>query len=457
MEERTVNRIGQDFSLFGLLRFVFPSILTNIFTQIFKTLDDGLFVSRFVGKTALAGLNILTPLHFIQFSVNGLFSIGAPNISSRLMGEGKQTEAKQVFSRVVIAAFSVGTVLALLSNLFARPLLTFLGADDELIGFGLISIRTVFLAAPLSMVNVLFNSYYSTAGKPTMGLFCSILNGSVNVILDIILIAVMKVGVLGACLSTMFGEIAVFIVGLVFYSNKNNEIHFVPPEGRILPTAVESCKNGLPQSFNTLSASLTSLIANHQLLRYVGNDGVAANSIITDLRRILTAAFFGFITTIGPIVSYTYGSRNSVRMRKLMRQTFTLWAGGSVLLTVSGLLLRHPLISIFLKSDENARAFYEMTRFGLTAEFLGILFFSGNVIFSRLFTAVRLRLVSSSFSLIRSLMVRCACLLGLPLLLGVTGIWIANPVCELVSFMIGTALFLSRRAVFGFGPGEQAS
>lgn len=76
MEQEKTNRIGQDFTLFGLLRFVFPSIMNNIFTQIFRTLDDGLFVSRFVGKTALAGINILSPLHFIQFSINNLFAIG---------------------------------------------------------------------------------------------------------------------------------------------------------------------------------------------------------------------------------------------------------------------------------------------------------------------------------------------------------------------------------------------
>ena len=157
MEQEKTNRIGQDFTLWQLLVFVFPSILTNLFSQLFKTLDDGLFVSRFVGKTALAGINILSPLHFIQFSINNLFGIGASNISFRKMGEGKQLEAKQVFSRVVISAFTVGGLFSLLVNLFAVRLLTFLGADDELIGYGLISIRTVFLVTPISLVNIIFN------------------------------------------------------------------------------------------------------------------------------------------------------------------------------------------------------------------------------------------------------------------------------------------------------------
>ena len=71
--EEHINKIGQDFSLWGLLKFSFPSVLNNFFAQLFKTLDDGLFVSRFVGKSALAGINILNPINFFQFSLNNLY------------------------------------------------------------------------------------------------------------------------------------------------------------------------------------------------------------------------------------------------------------------------------------------------------------------------------------------------------------------------------------------------
>ena len=105
--EEHINKIGQDFSLWGLLKFSFPSILNNFFAQLFKTLDDGLFVSRFVGKSALAGINILNPINFFQFSLNNLFAVGAPNLSSRKMGQGDQQEAKCIFSRIVYVAFFI--------------------------------------------------------------------------------------------------------------------------------------------------------------------------------------------------------------------------------------------------------------------------------------------------------------------------------------------------------------
>ena len=133
--EEHINRIGQDFSLWGLLKFSFPSILNNFFAQLFKTLDDGLFVSRFVGKTALAGINILNPIHFFQFSLNNLFAVGAPNLSSRKMGQGDQQEAKRIFSRIVVVSLLIGALFALTLNIFAYPLLKVLGADEELTPF----------------------------------------------------------------------------------------------------------------------------------------------------------------------------------------------------------------------------------------------------------------------------------------------------------------------------------
>ena len=449
-KEEHINRIGRDFSFWGLIWFVFPSILTSVAQQLFKTLDDGLFVSRFVGKTALAGINILGPLHFLQLALNNLFAIGGANISSKRMGEGKQLEAKQVFSRIVISAAVIGGAMGLLFNIFAGPLLSFLGADDELYGYALTSLRTVFLITPISLINVIFNSYFSTAGKPVMGLICSIVNGAFNIIADIVLIVVLKMGVLGACLSTTFGEVLIFIIGLIFFCDKRNEIHFVAPEGNIIPTTISTWKYSLPQFINTFFFSITTLITNRQLLAYIGNDGIAANSIVGDLRRILTSMFFGYIVAFGPILSYHFGAKNRPRMRKLMKQNMIFWVGSSVILTGLGLLLRDPMISIFIKSGENTTEFYNLTYYGLTLEFLGILFFSWNIILSRLLTAVNLQEASTLLALIRNIIVRIACLMILPLIFGWRGSWLASPICEVLSMIAGMVIYLKTLKYFGY-------
>lgn len=434
--EAHINRIGQNFTLWGLLKFSFPSVLNNFFAQLFKTLDDGLFVSRFVGKTALAGINILNPIHFFQFSLNNLFAVGAPNLSSRKMGEGDQQEAKRIFSRIFITAFVVGGLFALSLNIFAHPLLRVLGADEALTPYALISLRTVFAFTPITLANAVFNSYYSTGGKPSMGLLCSIINGSINIALDVLLVVVKQLGVLGVCISTISGEAVIFVIGLIFFLNKNHEIHFVNPEGKYWSTAIASCKNGLPQFINTVSLALSSLVMNYQLLRYVGNDGIAANSIVADLLRILTSLFFGYTLCVGPIISYNYGAKKKERLRTLLKQNAMIWAMCSVVLTAAGLLLRRPFISIFINPNENSEVFYSLTHYGLTMQYLSLPFFSGCVIIPRMLTAVNEIRASMTVAICRNVVLRLLTILTVPLIFGYKGIWIAGLVCEILAFIV---------------------
>ncbi len=430
------NRIGEDFSLWELLRFSFPSILNNFFAQLFKTLDDGLFVSRFAGKTALAGINILNPIHFFQFSLNNLFAVGAPNLSSRKMGEGDQQEAKRIFTRIAIVSLVVGAVFALSLNIFAYPLLRLLKADEELTPYALISLRTVFAITPITLLNSVFNSYYSTAGKPSMGLVCSILNGTINISLDVLLVVVKQMGVLGACISTVAGEMVIFVIGLVFFLDRRNEIHFVSPEGKFFTTAVASCKNGLPQFINTVSLAMSSMVMNFQLLRYVGNDGIAANSIVADLLRILTSLFFGYTLCVGPIISYNYGAKKKDRLRRLLKQNVMIWGMASVLLTVTGLLCRKPFISIFINPNDNSEIFYALTYYGLTIQYLSLPFFSGCVIIPRMLTAVNEIRASMTVAICRNVVLRLLTILIVPLIFGYRGIWIAGLVCEILAFSV---------------------
>lgn len=450
MDETKNNRIGQNFTLWELLKFSFPSILNNFFAQLFKTLDDGLFVSRFVGKTALAGMNILNPLHFFSFSLNNLFAVGGPNLSSRKMGEGDQMEAKRIFTRIVIAAALVGSFFALLLNVFAGPLLAFLGADEELTVYALISLRTVFLITPITLINAVFNAYFSTAGKPSMGLVCSLVNGGINVILDVLLIVVQQMGVLGACISTVTGDVVIFVIGLIFFIDRRNEIHFVAPGGKIVPTALASFKNGLPQFINSMSLSLSALVMNYQLLRYVGNDGIAANSIVADLLRILTSLFFGYTLCVGPIISYNYGAKKKERLRTLLKQNAVIWAGSAVILTTAGLLLRKPFISIFINANDNSEVFYSLTYYGLTIQYLSLPFFSGCVIIPRMLTAVNQIRTSMAVAINRNVILRVACILLVPLAFGYRGIWIAGLVCEFLAFCVDIYAVWKHLPSFGF-------
>ena len=449
------NKIGQDFNIFSLLLFALPSFFTNLFAQLFKSLDDGLFVSRYVGENALAGLNLVNPLAGVQLGMEHLFSLGACNISARLMGEGKQLEAKQVFSKVCVGGFAVSALFGLIVNIFARPLLTFLGADETLYGYAIYQLRLVYSLAPLSLLNQIFSCYFPTAGKPKMGMYCTIINGVTNIGLDLLLIVVLKMGVVGACLATSAGQLIVFVVGVLFFMNPENEIHFVKPEGDYVKTCLESAKFALPQCINSTSFGVTALISNMMILSIIGSTGVAANAVVSDVRKIFVSGLVGFAVCVGPVVSYNCGNKDIKKLRRILGYIVTIWACGSLVLGLGGIALRKPFISIFMAEDTSVE-FYDMTYFALTIEMLATPFISGCVTINRMFIALGDSRTAIILSIFRNLIIKSIVFVLMPLWLGESGIWLSVSVSEFLAFVLGVILIIRNADNYGYGRSGKA-
>ena len=448
--EEKVNTIGKDFTTFELFKFALPAFFTNFFSQIFKSLDDALFISRFCGPKALAGLNILSPLISIQIALSNLCSLGAATISARYMGEGKQKEAKQIFSKILVGAVVIGVVFSILINIFSKPVLTFFGADEELYGYAIYQVRFVYTIMPIILFNAVFSLYFSTAGKPHVGTICSIVNGTINIVLDIILIPYLKLGVMGAGIATATGEIVVFFIGLFFFLNRNNEIYFVKPEGDIIKPCLECFKYAMPQCVNSISFGFTNFIINRELLYFIGANGVAANAIISDVRNILTTGLIGIAASVSPVVAYRYGERNVPKLKQAFISITKICLYTSLALVIIGMFVRYPLIQIFM-SEDTSIDFYNMAIFGLTIEIFSIPFISGNFTASRLCIALNNARLSTIISLVRNLLFRTLTLIVLPVFFGVNGIWFAVPSGELLSFIFVIIVVYINRDNYGYG------
>jgi len=424
--------------------------MTNLFTSLFRTLDDGLFVSRFVGETALASIKIITPINSILMGFSHLFSIGASTLSAHKMGEGDREEANRIFSRVVLSAGVVGLVFTAVIISFEEPILLFLGADADTLPLAMSYTKIIYSDAAPHLMGMCLASYYSTAGKPVMGLVSSILNGSMNIIFDIILIVWLKMGADGAAYSTILGEIAVMLLGLVFYSFKKHEIHFTKPHGKYLETTWNAWKAGFSQFISSMSISVTNYVTNITLISMLGSNGLAANSIINDLRMMLNTAFVGYAGCVGPVLAYNYGSRNSKRLKRILGYNLKFWFFGTTILTLLGQLMKKPLISIFIPNPETS-AIYDMTYEGLTIEYFAVMFSAGCILVMRMFVALGAPKYSAMLSTMRNFVFRLVMLLTLPRLFGEVGVWLAFPVAEFFSFLVAAIIVYFNRDNYGYG------
>lgn len=246
-----------------------------------------------------------------------------------------------------------------------------------------------------------------------------------------------------------------FIIGLVFFINKNHEIHFVKPTGEFIKPCLDTFKFALPQCINSLSFSVTAFITNSQLLNLAGSNGVAANAIISDIRSIMLSGLIGISASLGPVIAFNYGERNVEKLRKTLFSVLKIWLIGSMTLVGLGFILRTPLVKVFM-SEESSIEFYEMVLLGITIEVFSIPFASGCIIASRMFISLSNAKASTIISVCRNLIFRAISLLLLPYLFGIVGVWSAIPFAEFLAFLFSWLLIYLNRNNYGYGKSHEA-
>ena len=450
-EKDRTSRIGQDFTLGSLLRFALPGLLTNLSTRLFETLDDALFVSRFVGQYALAGIKILAPIDMMVFAITHIFGLGASTYAATEMGRGNKEEANRIFTRMILLSIIVGTAIAAVMITFDDQILHFIGAERDIIQYTEVYVVITFMALPFKLASMAFGAFYSAAGKPSMGLFNSILSGVINVITDYVTIVVLGMGVAGAGIATSLGFIANFLVGIVFYFGKKNDIRFVRPSGTYLKTLWNSFRYSISQVTNSLTLSLTTFVVNRTILLYLGSDGIAARAIVNDLRMILNAAFIGYTMTVGPIIAYNYGAGRPKHLKKILSYNLKVWFFGCTGMFIIGQLTKVPLITLFMNPENYTQSFYDLTYYGLTVELFAPIFTAACIMINRMFVSLNAQKTATVLSILRNVIFRLGTVLLLPRLFGANGIWFCFPVSEALSFACASGAVIANADNYGYG------
>lgn len=213
-------QLSEHFSYRKLLKFTFPSIIMMIFTSIYGVVD-GLFISNFVGKTAFTAVNFVMPVLMILGAVGFMFGTGGSAIIAKTMGEGKGEEAKEQFSMLVYASAVIGIVLTVLGIIFLRPVMSFLGAEGDMLDICVLYGEIVLCALPAYVLQYVFQSFFITAEKPDLGLKVTVIAGVANMVLDALLVAVFPFGIVGAALATMISQWIGGIIPIIYFAKNN--------------------------------------------------------------------------------------------------------------------------------------------------------------------------------------------------------------------------------------------
>ncbi|WP_352400243.1 MATE family efflux transporter [Anaerotignum sp.] len=435
------NELAKDYNLSSLLRFTFPTITMLVFIATY-TIVDGIFVSRYVGTDALSAINIVFPLINIMIGVGIMLGTGGSAVIGRKLGENKIDEARRSFTLITIFTAFLGIILSGVCFTFITPLSRFLGANDILLPYCIDYGRVLLAFYSVSVVQVLFQTLFVTAGKPHFGLWLNVGSGIANIFFDYLFIVVLDMGIAGAA----WGTVSSFLMGglppLWYFAKPRASLYFVKPkwDGKVI---LASILNGSSEMVTSSAMAVTTFLFNLAMMRYLGQDGVAAITIVLYAQFLFSSAYMGFSNGVAPIFSYIYGNQNIPRLQKMFKMCVKVILVSSVVISVFSFFMATPTIAIFTSKETST---YEITRHGYHIFAWNFLFAGINIFASSFFTALSNGKVSATISFLRTFFFVTVCILFLPYIFDIDGIWLAVPIAEgLTSILAFCLLWVNKK------------
>lgn len=439
-------QLSDHFTYKKLLRFVMPSIIMMIFTSIYGVVD-GFFVSNYAGEEAFEAVNFIMPFLMLPGALGFMFGTGGSALIAAKLGEGEQRTANRYFSLLIYVGTGLGILLAALCIVFLRPIALFLGADEAMLTYCVRYGRIILLALPALILQFMFQSFFVTAEKPKLGLFVTLAAGFTNIILDFLLVGILSLDVEGAAIATAASQLVGGIIPLFYFFSKNNSLLRLGKtkwEGKAL---LHTCVNGSSELMTNLSLSLVNMLYNFQLIRFLGNDGIAAYGTIMYVNFIFVSVFIGFSVGTAPIVSFHYGAGNRPELKNVLKKSTVFNIIASILMLALALLLSDPLSALFVGYNE---ALFELTARAFRLYSLSFLVLGFNIYASSFFTALGNGVLSALISFLRTLVFQIAGILLLPLIWEADGIWFSVTVAEAAALIITVILLAKNRKRYGY-------
>ena len=439
-------RLSDHFSLRRLLRYALPSIAMMIFSSIYGIVD-GFFVSNYVGKMAFTAVNLIYPFLIILGSIGFMFGTGGAALISKTMGEKNIKKAKETFSLIIFTSVVLGIILSILGIIFLPQIASLLGAKDEVLTDCILYGKIILISLPFYILQYEFQCLFSTAGKPKFGLIVTVISGMSNIIFDYLLVVVFSLGLFGAAIATMISQIVGGVIPLIYFFSKNKSLlHFVKFKFDI-KSLLKVCSNGSSEFLSNVSSSLISILYNLQLLKYAGENGVAAYGVLMYVSMIFQAIFIGYSIGVSPIVGYHYGAKNTSELKNVFTKSMIVIFITAIIMFICGELLSEPISRIFVNYDDEL---LQITKNAFRIFSFSFLLSGMSIYGSSFFTSLNNGLISALISFLRTVVFQASAVMILPIFLKLNGIWLSIVVAELMSFIITFTFLIMKRKKYQY-------
>lgn len=432
-------------TLKNILKFAIPTIAMTVFMS-FYTMVDGLFVSNLIGTNALSAINLTAPIIQLVTAISTMLATGGSAVIMKKMGKQKVKEAKEDFTFLILVNVIVGFIMCGLGYILMEDIFAGMNLSFDVAGYCIeyLSCYLLFTVPILLMNN--FTLYMIASEKATLSLICSVTGGILNMVLDYVFITKFNMGISGAALATGLGYSVTAVVGLFVFSQKKNLLHFKKPVFRF-KVLISAATNGCSEMATALVTGIITMMFNWTMLHYVGEDGVAAVTIIMYVLMFASSLYTGYSYGVAPMISFYYGEQNHDKLKKLVTISLKVIAVISLLTVTASFILTEPLVSVFARPDNPV---YDLAITGNKICTIALFFIGFNIFASGMFTALSNGIVSAILAFSRSFVFMLITMIILPIFLGVNGIWLATPAAELMALALSMSMFAKYRKKYQY-------
>lgn len=341
-----------------------PSMMGMLINIIYN-LADTFFVGQTGDSNQVAAVSVSMPLFFFFLAIGNLFGIGGCAFISRSLGEGKKDKVKTISSFCIYGALVLGIFIGILFFFFREPLLYLVGASNNTIGFAQDYLKWVAVGAPFSVLSITVCNLVRGEGAAKISMVGSVLGQVVNVILDPVFILGsgdklfgitlpfgLDMGVAGAAIATVLGNVFSVVFFLVYFLRGKSILSITPKRFSMKNGIAKGVINvGLPASLNNLLMSISNIIVNIVLVSY-GDNAVAAMGVAMKANMLVIMLQIGLAQGVQPLIGYCYGAKNYTRMKKCMGFSIVCNIVIGTVMMLFYLVFRENVISMFIDDAE---------------------------------------------------------------------------------------------------------
>ncbi|WP_153976789.1 MATE family efflux transporter [Paenibacillus xylanilyticus] len=425
----------------AFVSYLVPSIL-GMLVIAFNFIIDGIMVGHKLGSTALAGIGIASPVYTLFVAMSLWIGMGGATLYSNYMGQRDMTTAKQIFTKSITIILLITMAIGYTAFTLKDQLVYALGANAETFPYAADYINIMLLFGFVFTIENALTIFVRNDGDPNTSMYAQITFAVANIVLNYITLYVLEWGVQGVAIGTIISASLALLVLLSHFFKKSNNLVFTRFKWntKLFGTIVLI---GFPSFLAELGMSVFSISHNISLDRIAGTDGVASFTVLNYIHGVVLLAFLGLASAAQPLVSYYHGAKQMVREKQTIRiASRTALACGVILLLVVQWGAPY-FVQIFGKFSESVKsnAVYGLRIFTFAYLFMGI-----NFVMSTYFQSIGNAKMAIWITAAREMIIMIALIAILPSLWGVTGVWLAVPLSEML-VLVTIAVYYRKRTV----------